>query len=321
MSLNDINSLSHSKWNCKYHVVFAPKYRRMVFYGEKKVIVGKILRQLCEWKGVKIIQAELCPDHVHMLLEIPPKIAVSSFMGYLKGKSTTMIYEQFPELKYKYRNREFWCKGYYVDTAGKNKHIVVSNDEDRREYFLAFGSRPRVTEGQVVKKVTLKGNNGEQVAGEIYVNTADATSILAAEMGFSSDHTQVGGTMIEDDTILTEVTLNCGEGVALGSESTAFYIALPPQEFSKGLTLKVLYADGTTMTKSTSNSIEIARNTILPMSTLYYDGNVPPVYELAYTTNDGEPLDPLTTEGFGANFVENIFGCKAKLLIKHFEWS
>lgn len=85
----------------------------MVFYGEKKIAVGKILRQLCEWKGVKIVTAELCPDHVHMLVEIPPKMAVSSCMGYLKGKSTTMIYEQFPELKYKYRNREFWCKGYY----------------------------------------------------------------------------------------------------------------------------------------------------------------------------------------------------------------
>ena len=109
MSLNDINSLAHSKWNCKYHIVFAPKYRRMVFYGERKIAVGKILRQLCEWKGVKIVTAELCPDHVHMLVEIPPKMAVSSFMGYLKGKSTTMIYEQFPELKYKYRNREFWC--------------------------------------------------------------------------------------------------------------------------------------------------------------------------------------------------------------------
>ena len=117
MSLNDINSLAHSKWNCKYHIVFAPKYRRMVFYGERKIAVGKILRQLCEWKGVKIVTAELCPDHVHMLVEIPPKMAVSSFMGYLKGKSTTMIYEQFPELKYKYRNREFWCKGYYKNKA------------------------------------------------------------------------------------------------------------------------------------------------------------------------------------------------------------
>ena len=124
MSINDIHSLSHSKWNCKYHIVFAPKYRRSVFYGEKKEAIGKILRQLCEWKVVNIIEAEACPDHIHMLVEIPPKIAVSSFMGYLKGKSATMIYEQFPELKYKYRNREFWCKGYYVDTAGKNVHRI-----------------------------------------------------------------------------------------------------------------------------------------------------------------------------------------------------
>ena len=120
MGINDINSLSHSRWNCKYHIVFAPKNRRKVFYQEKREAVGKILRQLCEWKGVNIIQAEVCPDHVHMLGEIRPKIAVPSFMGYLKGKSSTMMYEQFGELKYKYRNREFWCKGYYVDTAGKN---------------------------------------------------------------------------------------------------------------------------------------------------------------------------------------------------------
>ena len=136
MSINDIHSLSHSKWNCKYHVVFAPKYRRKVFYNEKKRAIGKILRQLCEWKGVNVIEAEACPDHIHMLLEIPPKIAVSRFMGYLKGKSTTMIYEEFPELKYKYRNREFWCKGYYVDTVGKNtnriaEYIKHQLDEDR----------------------------------------------------------------------------------------------------------------------------------------------------------------------------------------------
>ena len=101
MSLNDINSLSHTKWNCKYHIVFAPKYRRKVFYEEKRLEVGKILRKLCEWKGVKIIEAEVCPDHVHMLVEIPTKMSVSSFMGYLKGKSSTMLYEQFSELKYK----------------------------------------------------------------------------------------------------------------------------------------------------------------------------------------------------------------------------
>ena len=120
MSVNDINSLSHTKRNCKYHIVFAPKYRRMVFYHNKKQYIGKILRQLCEWKGVNIVEAEVCPDHVHMLVEIPPKYSVSSFMGYLKGKSSTMLYEQFGEPKYKYRNREFWCRGYYVDTVGKN---------------------------------------------------------------------------------------------------------------------------------------------------------------------------------------------------------
>lgn len=120
MSVNDINSLSHTKWNCKYHLVFAPKYRRLVFYKNKKIFIGKILRELCEWKGVNIVEAETCPDHIHMLVEIPPKFSVSSFMGYLKGKSSTMLYEQFGELKYKYRNREFWCRGYYVDTVGKN---------------------------------------------------------------------------------------------------------------------------------------------------------------------------------------------------------
>ena len=117
---NDLQSLAHTRWNCKYHIVFAPKYRRMVFYGEKKREIGKILRQLCDWKGVEIHEAEVCPDHIHMLVSIPPKVAVSSFMGYLKGKSSVLIYEKFGELKFKYRNREFWCRGYYVDTVGKN---------------------------------------------------------------------------------------------------------------------------------------------------------------------------------------------------------
>ena len=133
---NDNKSLSHTKWNCKYHIVFAPKYRRKVYYGEQKVAMGKILRQLCEWKGVEIHEAEIYPDHVHMLVSLPPKIAVSSFMGYLKGKSSLMIYEQFGNLKFKYRNREFWCRGYYVDTVGKNKEKIAEYikhqlDEDR----------------------------------------------------------------------------------------------------------------------------------------------------------------------------------------------
>lgn len=125
MGLNDINSLSHTRWNCKYHIVFAPKYRRKVFYKEKKAAIGKILRQLCEWKGVRIIEAEACPNHIHLFVEMPPKISVSHFMGYLKGKSSTMLYEQFGELKYKYRNREFWCRGYYVDTVGKNESRIA----------------------------------------------------------------------------------------------------------------------------------------------------------------------------------------------------
>ena len=120
----DIHSLSHTRWNCKYHVVFAPKYRRKVFYGEKRLEIGAILRELCSWKGVNIIQAEVCIDHVHMLIEIPPKMSVSSFMGFLKGKSSIMIYEKWGNLKYKYRGRQFWCRGYYVDTAGKNDKII-----------------------------------------------------------------------------------------------------------------------------------------------------------------------------------------------------
>ena len=145
MGLNDINSLAHSKWNCKYHVVFAPKYRRKVFYDEKRIAIGKILRQLCEWKGINIIEAEMCVDHVHMLLEIPPKYSVSTVMGYLKGKSSTMIYEQFGELKYKYKNREFWCKGYYVDTVGTNEsriaeYIRQQLEEDRLGEQLSFGA-------------------------------------------------------------------------------------------------------------------------------------------------------------------------------------
>ena len=123
-SLDDTHSLSHTKWNCKYHVVFAPKYRRKVFYEGRRLEIGKILSDLCKWKGVTIVEAEACPDHIHMLLEIPPKISVSGFMGYLKGKSSQLIYEKWGNLRYKYRSREFWCRGYYVDTAGKNTRKI-----------------------------------------------------------------------------------------------------------------------------------------------------------------------------------------------------
>ena len=120
----DNNSLAHTKWRCKYHIVFAPKYRRRVIYGKIREDIGLILRQLCEYKKVEIIEAEACPDHVHMLVSIPPKIAVSSFMGYLKGKSSLMIFDRHANLKYKYGNRKFWCKGYYVDTVGKNEKKI-----------------------------------------------------------------------------------------------------------------------------------------------------------------------------------------------------
>ena len=126
MTIDNNNSLAHTVWNCKYHIVFAPKYRRKVFYGSKRIEIGKILRKLCEFKKVTIIEGEVCPDHVHMLLEIPPKMSVSGFMGYLKGKSSLMIYQKWGgNMKFKYRNREFWCRGYYVDTVGKNTKKIA----------------------------------------------------------------------------------------------------------------------------------------------------------------------------------------------------
>lgn len=121
---DDVKSLSHSKWRCKYHIVFAPKYRRQIVYGQLKADIGKILRSLCERKGVNIISAECCPDHIHMLVEIPPHMSVSSFMGYLKIKSSLMIFDRHANLKYKYGNRHFWCRGYYVDTVGKNEKAI-----------------------------------------------------------------------------------------------------------------------------------------------------------------------------------------------------
>ena len=123
--MTDINSLSHTKWNCKYHIVFCPKYRRQEIYGKIKEDVGKILRKLCEAKGVEIIEAEACPDHIHMLVAIPPHLSVAQFMGYLKGKSSLMIFDRHANLKYKYGNRHFWCRGCYVDTVGRNEKKIA----------------------------------------------------------------------------------------------------------------------------------------------------------------------------------------------------
>ena len=143
--MHDNNSLAHTSWNCKYHIVFAPKYRRKVFYGQYRVEVGKILRELCDWKGVHIIEAEVCPDHIHMFVEIPPKMSVSGFMGFLKGKSSIIIHQRHGNLKYKYGNRSFWCRGYYVDTVGKNAKRIA-------EYI-----QNQLKEDQINEQMTIRG--------------------------------------------------------------------------------------------------------------------------------------------------------------------
>ena len=120
----DNNSLAHTTWNYKYHIVFAPKYRRQIVYGKYKASIGQFIRQLCDRKGVEIHEAEACKDHIHMLVSIPPKLSVSSFMGYLKGKSSLMIFDRHANLKYRYGNRKFWCRGYYVDTVGRNQKKI-----------------------------------------------------------------------------------------------------------------------------------------------------------------------------------------------------
>ena len=122
----DKYSLSHTTWECKYHIVFAPKYRRQIIYKKLKVDIGKILRTLCERKGIEIIAAECCSDHIHMLVRIPPKYSVSEIVGYLKGKSTLIIFERHANLKYKYGNRTFLCRGFYVSTVGNNKTSVYN---------------------------------------------------------------------------------------------------------------------------------------------------------------------------------------------------
>lgn len=134
----DIDSLSHSKWNCKYHIVFAPKFRRQIIYGKIKADVGRILRLLCERKGVEIIEANACPDHIHMLVSIPPKLSVAQFMGYLKGKSSLMIFDRHANLKYKYGNKQFWCKGYYVDTVGRNKKVIQEYIKNQIQEDIAY---------------------------------------------------------------------------------------------------------------------------------------------------------------------------------------
>ena len=144
MKEKDIYSLEHTKWRWQYHIVFAPKFRRMTVYGEIKKDIGQILRKLCEQKGVRIIEAEACPDHIHMLIEIPPKYSVAQIMGFLKGKSSLMIFDRHANLKYKYGNRHFWARGYYVDTVGRNKNQL-------QEYI-----RNQLQEDQLADQMSIK---------------------------------------------------------------------------------------------------------------------------------------------------------------------
>ena len=131
--MDDDLSLSHTRWNCKYHIVFIPKYRRKDIYGKIRTDIGQIIRQLCAYKDVEIIEAHAMPDHIHMLVRIPPKIAVSNFMGYLKGKSSLMIFERHANLKYKYGNRNFWAKGFYVSTVGLDTKKVQEYIRDQEK--------------------------------------------------------------------------------------------------------------------------------------------------------------------------------------------
>ena len=150
--MKDIDSLAHTKWRCQYHIVFAPKYRRQIIYGKYKAAIGKILRRICErCDGVEIIEANACEDHIHMLVTIPPKLSVSKFMGILKGKSSLMIFDQFAHLKYKYGNRHFWCRGYYVDTVTyfyghyvKMQSVTERKKESRGVDFLVCRGSLRV---------------------------------------------------------------------------------------------------------------------------------------------------------------------------------
>lgn len=143
--MKDINSLSHTSYRCKYHIIIIPKYRRMIIYNKLRLNIGKILRMLIERKpGCKLLEAQACPDHIHMLIEIPPKYSVSQFMGYLKSKSTLLIFERHANLKYKFGNKKFWARGYFVDTVGRNEKMI-------REYI-----RMQIQEGKIADQMSMK---------------------------------------------------------------------------------------------------------------------------------------------------------------------
>lgn len=135
---NEIKHTAHSSYRCEYHIVFGPKYRRKEIYGKLRKDIGEILRKLCEEKGVEIIEAKACPDHIHMLVSIPPHLSVAQFMGFLKSKSALMIFDRHANLKYKYGRRNFWSRGYFVDTVGKNERVIQEyiKNQQERDYAL-----------------------------------------------------------------------------------------------------------------------------------------------------------------------------------------
>ncbi len=209
--MNDNKSLAHTTWKCRYHIVFAPKYRRKIFYKEKRAEIGKILRELCGWKGVIIIEAEVCPDCIHILVEIPPKMSVSSFMGFLKGKSSLIIYERHANLKYKHGNRSFWCRGYYVDTVGINtkkiaEYIQKKLEEDRLQDQLAFREYKDPFKGASNKLLQMSGClchcNGCQY--QRVIPALEKPLAMPADIYYISDFLYISETILPVKSVLLE---------------------------------------------------------------------------------------------------------------------
>ena len=200
---------------------------------------------------------------------------------------------------------------YIADSYGVGGNIMVSNGEYNQVVLKSVCGWLKLEltgNGESIKSIILKGNNGEQVAGQLYINSADATAVLASEMGGAEDNGSAGGNLVFEDTILTEVTLNCGDGVALSAEPTAFYIALPPQTFEKGISLEITATDDSKMTKSTDKEVVIERNHILPMKAFEFDGvREQPNNEIWYTSVDGAIVTPRKTDVFGATIVSNTY--------------
>ena len=198
---------------------------------------------------------------------------------------------------------------YLKDSYGVGDNLMVAQSE-----FTQFSLKnvcgwlklQLTGDGEVVKSITFKGNDGEQVAGLIHVDTATAEATLASEMGSTEDN-NAGGNLVFDDTILTEATLDCGTGVTLGAEATSFYIALPPQTFEKGFKVEILCADDTKMVKSSSNTLTIERNHIQPMAEFSYTANISPSNQIWYTSSDGNVVEPYNTDVFGANIISNTY--------------